>query len=46
MLTLRSSDIDNIYFILNAKSVYKESMVFSRINYLHLLPQYNASGCK
>ena len=44
MLTLRSSDIDNIYFILNAKSVYKESMVFSRINYLHLLPQYNASG--
>lgn len=44
MLTLRSSDIDNIYFILNAKSVHKESIVLSRINDAYLLPQYNATG--
>jgi voltage-gated potassium channel len=44
MLTLRSSDIENIYFILNAKSVNKESTVFSRINHKHLIPQYSASG--
>ena len=44
MLTLRSSDIDNIYFILNAKSVYKESMIFARMNNSHLSSQYKASG--
>ena len=44
MLTLRSSDIDNIYFILNAKSVYKKNIVFSRINSTHLRPQYNSTG--
>ena len=44
MLTLRSSDIDNIYFILNAKSIYRESTVFARMNHTHLLPQYISSG--
>jgi voltage-gated potassium channel len=44
MLTLRSSDIDNIYFILNAKSIYRESIIFSRMNHSHLLPQYISSG--
>ncbi len=44
MLTLTSSDIDNIYFILNAKSIYKESIIFSRMNHSHLLPQYLSSG--
>ena len=44
MLTLRSSDIDNIYFILNAKSIYRECIVFSRMNHSHLLPQYISSG--
>jgi Trk K+ transport system NAD-binding subunit len=44
MLTLRSSDIDNIYFILNAKSIYRESIVFSRMNHSHLLPQYVSTG--
>ena len=48
MLTLRSDDIDNIYFILNAKSIHQECMksckVFARMNQSHLLPQYLASG--
>ncbi len=48
MLTLRSNDIDNIYFILNAKSIHQECMdscrVFARMNQSHLLPQYLASG--
>ena len=43
MLTLRSSDIDNIYFILNAKSVYAESIVYSRMNQVALRPQYEAT---
>ncbi len=43
MLTLRSSDIDNIYFILNAKSVYTKSVVYSRINNSELQPQYEAT---
>ena len=44
MLTLRSSDIDNIYFILNAKSIYRDCVIFSRMNHSHLLPQYISSG--
>ncbi len=44
MLTLTSSDIDNIYFILNAKSIYKDCVVFSRMNRSYLLSQYRASG--
>jgi len=44
MLTLGSSDIDNIYFILNAKSIYRESIIFARMNHTHLLPQYISSG--
>ncbi len=44
MLTLRSSDIDNIYFILNAKSIYRESIIFARMNHFHLYSQYKASG--
>jgi len=43
MLTLRSSDIDNIYFILNAKSVYAKSVVYSRMNQIELQPQYEAT---
>jgi len=43
MLTLRSSDIDNIYFILNAKSVYAKSIVYSRMNQVELRPQYDAT---
>jgi len=43
MLTLRSSDIDNIYFILNAKSVYDNPAVYSRINKSELELQYKAS---
>lgn len=47
MLTLRSNDIDNIYFILNAKSIHQECMksckVFARMNQPYLLPQYEAS---
>jgi voltage-gated potassium channel len=42
MLTLKSSDIDNIYFILNAKSYNEKSLVFSRISHQHLLSQYNS----
>jgi len=44
MLTLRSSDIDNIYFILNAKSIYRECVIFARMNHSYLLPQYVSSG--
>lgn len=40
MLTLKSSDIDNIYFILNAKSVYSDSIVYARMNQNALMPQY------
>ena len=43
MLTLGSSDIDNIYFILNAKSLHPQSMVYSRINNMMLKPQYEAA---
>lgn len=43
MLTLRSSDIDNIYFILNAKSISDKSIVYSRINHSSLQAQYNAT---
>ncbi len=43
MLTLRSSDIDNIYFILNAKSVQSDSVVYSRLNQVELRPQYEAT---
>ena len=43
MLTLRSSDINNIYFILNAKSVYAKSIVYSRKNQVELRPQYDAT---
>lgn len=44
MLTLTSSDIDNIYFILNAKSIYRDCVIFSRMNHSYLLPQYVSSG--
>jgi len=44
MLTIKSSDIDNIYFILNAKSYNKNATVFSRISHQHLASQYNAIG--
>ncbi len=44
MLALTSSDIDNIYFSLNAKSIYRDCVVFSRMNHSYLLPQYKASG--
>ena len=43
MLTLRSSDIDNIYFILNAKSIQKDSVVYTRMNQVELYPQYLAT---
>ena len=46
MLTLRSSDIDNIYFILNAKSMQRDCVIFARMNHVYLLPQYLASGVK
>jgi len=44
MLTLKSSDIDNIYFVLNAKSYDRQSVVFSRITNSHLISQYNSIG--
>ncbi|CAA6810863.1 MAG: Potassium voltage-gated channel subfamily KQT; possible potassium channel, VIC family [uncultured Sulfurovum sp.] len=44
MLTLKASDIDNIYFILNAKSYDKNSIVLSRITHNHLSSQYNSIG--
>jgi len=43
MLTLRSSDIENIYFILNAKSIYSDAIVFSRINQANLEVQYKST---
>ncbi|HEY9190234.1 MAG TPA: ion channel [Sulfurovum sp.] len=43
MLTLSSSDIDNIYFILNAKSVQSDSVVYARMNQVELRPQYKAT---
>ncbi len=43
MLTLRSSDIDNIYFILNAKSMQGKSVVYARMNQVELRPQYEAT---
>jgi voltage-gated potassium channel len=43
MLTLTSSDIDNIYFILNAKSIYANAVVFTRMNQTHLRVQYSAT---
>jgi len=43
MLTLTSSDIDNIYFILNAKSIYKDSTVYTRMNDASLKVQYEAT---
>ena len=44
MLTLTSSDIDNIYFILNAKSIYRDSFILSRMSQEHLRAQYRAAG--
>ena len=43
MLTLRSSDIDNIYFILNAKSIESNSVVYARMNQFELRAQYEAA---
>jgi len=43
MLTLTSSDIDNIYFILNAKSIYANARLFARLNQKELEPQYKAT---
>lgn len=43
MLTLTSSDIDNIYFILNAKSLNKDIKVYTRVNDPMLINQYNAT---
>jgi voltage-gated potassium channel len=43
MLTLTSSDIDNIYFILNAKSIHKESVGYARMNDAGLNAQYEAT---
>jgi len=44
MLTLTSSDINNIYFILNAKSMQSDAVVYSRINNLSLEAQYKATN--
>ena len=43
MLTLTSSDIKNIYFILNAKSLTSEAIVYSRMNQSSLEAQYRAT---
>lgn len=43
MLTLRSSDIDNIYFILNAKSIQQNAVVYARMNQVELRAQYEAT---
>jgi Trk K+ transport system NAD-binding subunit len=43
MLTLSGSDINNIYFILNAKSVQSDSVVYARLNKVELRPQYKAA---
>ncbi|CAA6815511.1 MAG: Potassium voltage-gated channel subfamily KQT; possible potassium channel, VIC family [uncultured Sulfurovum sp.] len=44
MLTLKSSDIENIYFILNAKSYDKRAILLSRISSKHLFLQYKSIG--
>ena len=44
MLTLKHSDIENIYFVLNAKSYDRQSVIFSRITHPHLISQYNSIG--
>ncbi len=44
MLTLTSSDINNIYFILNAKSVNPKSVIYARVNQAKLKRQYHATG--
>ena len=44
MMTLKSSDIENIYFILNAKSYDKNSVLFARITHPHLQSQYKSIG--
>ena len=44
MLTLTSSDIDNIYFVLNARSVESDAVIFARMNENHLKRQYIAAG--
>ena len=43
MLTLRSSDIENIYFILNAKSIHSTAAVYARMNQVELSAQYEAT---
>ncbi len=43
MLTLSSSDINNIYFILNAKSIQSDSVVYARMNQVELQRQYEAT---
>ncbi|CAA6803577.1 MAG: Potassium voltage-gated channel subfamily KQT; possible potassium channel, VIC family [uncultured Sulfurovum sp.] len=43
MLTLTSSDIDNIYFILNAKSIVENSVIYARMNQHSLHAQYEAT---
>jgi len=43
MLTLTSSDIDNIYFILNAKSIRNDSVIYTRMNQSNLRVQYEAA---
>lgn len=43
MLSLTSSDIDNIYFILNAKSINADSIVYARMNHSMLESQYRAT---
>lgn len=44
LLTLTSSDIDNIYFILNARSVEKNAVIYARMNQHNLKRQYLATG--
>lgn len=44
MLTLRSSDIENLYFILNAKSIHSDTVIFARMNQYNLRRQYIAAG--
>jgi voltage-gated potassium channel len=43
MLTLKSSDIDNIYFILNTKSIKIKSIIYTRINNIALSTQYQGT---
>ena len=44
LMTLTSSDIDNIYFILNARSVEKDAVIYARMNHHKLKRQYLATG--